>query len=708
MLNLSTRELDRTRLKLRDDLIVRPLPGTEGVTYQIEDPVAVRFYRVGRAEYLLISLLDGRTTLAEAVTTSARELGHEAFSEQEATSVCLWLVDTGLATPTEGTIDTPGPQSAALSSFFNPFWMKVPLLKPERLLDLLLPVFRWLFTGPALAAMVLLWITAGVVIAGHADPFWNDAREIFSSHNWLMLGVVWVGLKIVHEFGHGLCCRAHGGRVTEMGLVFVLLAPMAYVDVTSTWAFRSRWKRMHVAAAGILVELTIAAFAALLWTQATDSFTKHLLYNIVISASLTTLIFNINPLMRFDGYFILEDLLDLPNLGTTSQKWMQAKLSRFLYGEHRSVPLPAGLQGWVIRIYALLSAAWRLTVSGSLLAGAAVMFHGAGLALAVGAIALWYVKPAIEWLWSLGQRFRRDRWSAVRAVILGTATAAVLGALIFVLPSPFQRQAPGVVDYADLEIVRVSSPGFVQEIHVISGQIVEAGTPLVTLRNEDLTAKVTDLELAIQQSEARRVGLVNRREVGAAQIELRNQQALHEQLAEAQARSEALVLRAPVSGRVLARRLPQEIGNYVKEGTEIVVMGDDTHKEVLASVDQRDLESFSTPGEPARLRVIGQGIPAVVNTALQPRASTRIPHPALSAVHGGQVDVVASSEDDGDQGVRLSEPRFLLRVPLGPVESAASFAGQYAVASPPQSQQTIARQLMTAMRDWGRSLVDPR
>lgn len=706
MLNLSTRELDRARLKLRDDLIVRPLPGSDGVTYQIEDPVAVRFYRVGRAEYLLISLLDGRTTLADAVISSARELGREAFSEQEATSVCLWLVETGLATPTEGTLDQLTQKTASLTSFFNPFWMKVPLLQPERLLDLLLPVFRWLFSAPALFAMVLLWITAGVVIAGQSDSFWGDAREVFSSHNWLMLGAVWIGLKVVHEIGHGLCCRAHGGRVTEMGLVFVLLAPMAYVDVTSTWAFRSRWKRMHVAAAGILVELSIAAIAALLWTQATDSFTRHLLYNIVISASLTTLIFNINPLMRFDGYFILEDLLDLPNLGTTSQKWLQSKLARFFYGEHRSVPVPAGMTGWVIRTYALLSAAWRLTVSGSLLAGAAVMFQGAGLTLAIGAIVLWYVKPAIEGLIALGQRFRRDHWSAVRGVILGSVTAAAMGTLIFVLPSPFQRQAPGVVDYADLEVVRVSSPGFVEEIHVHSGQTVEAGAPLITLRNEDLVARVTDLELAIEQSEARRIGLVNRREVGLAQIEQRNQQAQREQLAEALARSEALIVRAPVRGRVLARQLPQQIGNYLKEGTEVVVIGDEQRKEVLASVDQRDLESFASTGELAQLRVVGQGTPTRVETAIQPRASTRLPHPALSAVHGGEVDVVASDSDE-ESGVRLSEPRFLLRVPLSQTDSAQAFAGQYAVTSPPQSQQTIARQLQTAIRDWSRSLVDP-
>ena len=354
-LNLSTRELDRTRLKLRDDVIVRPVPTVDGVSYQLEDPVAVRFYRVGRAEYVLISLLDGRTSLAEAVTIASRTLGHEAFSESEATSICLWLVETRLATPTEGSIESTTTKLASLSSLFNPFWMKLPLLRPERLLDLLLPWTRWLFTGPAIMAMAALWIAAGVVLAGHAEAFWADSRQVFSSHNWLLLAIVWVALKVVHEIGHGLACRSHGGRVTEMGVVFVLFAPMAYVDVTSSLGFRSRWQRMHVAAGGILVELTVAAIAALCWTQATTPFARHLLHNIVVSASLTTLIFNINPLMRFDGYFILEDLLDISNLSTTASRWLQSRYARFFYGELRAVPVPSGFQGAVIRSYALLS-----------------------------------------------------------------------------------------------------------------------------------------------------------------------------------------------------------------------------------------------------------------------------------------------------------------------------------------------------------------
>ncbi len=708
-LNLSTRELDRTRLKLRDDVIVRPVPTADGVSYQLEDPQAVRFYRVGRAEYVLISLLDGRTSLAEAVTVSSRTLGHEAFSEQEATSVCLWLVETGLATPTEGSFEAATGQPASLSSLFNPFWMKLPLLRPERLLDLLLPWTRWFFKGPALVATLALWIAVGVVLTGHTKEFWSDSRQVFSSNNWLLLSIVWVVLKVLHEFGHGLACRYHRGRVTEMGVVFVLFAPMAYVDVTSSWGFRSRWKRMHVAAGGILVELTIAALAALCWTQATTPFSRHLLHNIVVSASLTTLVFNINPLMRFDGYFILEDLLDIPNLASTASRWLQSRYARFFYGEQRPVPVPSGLTGHVIRSYALLSAVWRLTVSASLLAGAAVMFRGAGLAIAIGAMLLWYVKPVIDLIGSLVTRWRRDQWSATRAVLLGSLTAVLVGTLVFLLPSPFQRHAPGIVDFTNLAVVRVSSAGFVDKIRVTNGEFVKAGDELVHLHNEELDARVTDLVLAIEQSEAKRIGQVNRKELALAQIELRHQQALLEQLSEARLRTAALTIKAPVSGRVLARRLDQQIGNYLKEGTELLVIGDDTRKEVLASVDQRDLEAFSVANvDSADLRIRGTGPVASASLSLEPRASTRLPHPALSAVHGGEVDVVASSSDSDTEGVKLSEPRFLLRAKLDTDTSLQVFAGQQVTAAPLSGRRTIAQQLMSGMRDWARALVDPR
>ena len=708
-LNLATRELDRTRLKLRDDVIVRPIPSAEIASYQLEDPTAVKFYRVGRAEYVLISLLDGRTSLVEAVTVSSRTLGNEAFTEQEATSICLWLVETGLATPTEGTIASTNEKPTAISSFFNPFWMKLPLLRPERLLDWLLPWTRWFFTGPAMLATAALWLAAGIVLTGRAEEFWADSRQVFSSSNWLLLAVVWIGLKVVHEFGHGLCCRYYGGRVTEMGVVFVLFAPMAYVDVTSSWSFRSRWQRMHVAGAGILVELTIAAIAALCWTQATTPFARHLLHNVIVSASLTTLIFNINPLMRFDGYFLFEDLLDLPNLGTTASRWQQSRTARFFYGDQRTVPLPSGMQGHVIRVYALLSWTWRTIVSASLLTGAAVMFRGAGLAIAVGAMVLWYVKPVFDLIVSLVQRFRRDRLSAVRAVLLGTLSVASIGATVFWLPSPFQRQAPGIVDFADLQTVRVSSAGFVEQILVTNGQLVEVGTELVRLRNDDLTTKVIDLELAIEQSEARRMGQVNRRELALAQIELRNQQALQEQLIEARSRTDALTIKAPTAGRVLARKLDQQIGNYLKEGTELLIIGDDSCKEVLASVDQRDMEAYSTShGQVAHLQVRGTGPAASSSLRLEPRASTRLPHPALSAVHGGAVDVVAqASESKDDEGVRLSEPRFLLKAELDATTSSTLFAGQMASAAPLSGRRTIAQQLTGAMRDWARKLVDP-
>lgn len=342
------------------------------------------------------------------------------------------------------------------------------------------------------------------------------------------------------------------------------------------------------------------------------------------------------------------------------------------------------------------------------------MFHGAGLILAVAAIGLWYVKPAIETLMSWIQRWTRDRMCATRAAFLSTSLMIVVAAALFWLPSPFQRRAPAIVEYADLAIVRIDAPGFVESVHVINGQMVDAGTLIIRLKNEELTARVTDLELAIRQSIAKRTSLMNRREVAAAQIERRQLQALEEQLAESRRKAETLNVRAPVAGRVLARRLPDQMGNYLKAGVELLVIGDEGHKEIIASVDQRDLEAFSDrSAATGRIRIRGLDHSTTSQFLVEPRASTRLPHPALAATHGGMVDVVADEGNPNSTGkdtseVQLSEPRFPLRCPLNKASARQMYAGQLASISPLAGHQTIAVQLTRAVRDWARSLIDPQ
>ena len=243
----------------------------------------------------------------------------------------------------------------------------------------------------------LLLIGAGmVVIATHWDEFIASSHLIFSPHNWLSMALAWVVLKIVHELGHALVCKRHGGEVREAGLIFILLAPAAFVDVTSSWRFASKWQRIHVAAAGMYVELVLAALAAMVWSQADSVVLRHLLFNMIVMASFSTLVFNANPLMRFDGYYIFADLLEIPNLATEGVRFVRQLGAYVFYGRMLPSRELLGGRGWVVRIYGLAAWLWRLVVCVSLLAAASVLFKGAGLVLGVAGAACWFGKPLVQ------------------------------------------------------------------------------------------------------------------------------------------------------------------------------------------------------------------------------------------------------------------------------------------------------------------------
>ena len=186
-------------------------------------------------------------------------------------------------------------------------------MHPDRWLSKLSPHTNWLFSAP-MTALGMLLITAGMIVA---IVRWNElvdsSQLVFARNNWLLMGVAWLVLKVAHELAHALACKRQGGEVREAGLVFVLFAPAAYVNVTSAWRFPCKWQRVHVAAAGMYVELVLAALAVMAWNHVDSIVLRHLLFNIILMASFTTLVFNANPLMRFDGYYILSDLLEIPN-----------------------------------------------------------------------------------------------------------------------------------------------------------------------------------------------------------------------------------------------------------------------------------------------------------------------------------------------------------------------------------------------------------
>ena len=342
--NPAIQEIGNARLTLRPDLVFSPRTTDGDLHYVIEDPISSKFFRVGVTEYAFMSLLDGTITLHDALAELSSAMPNHGLSEQDTIAICKWLVDTKLANTTKSA-DTEELASQAIEAEqrrmaerFNPLMIKLPLGNPNRFFEWLAPLVRWIH------APVVMLLATGLIAYGAYLVFSDWARfeeashGIFAPSNWLWLAAGWAALKVIHETSHGIACKKYGGAVREWGLIFILFAPLAYVDVTSSWRFRSPWQRIHVAAAGMYIELIIAAVAAIIWSQASPGILSYVCYNIIIMASLSTIVFNANPLMRFDGYYLLSDLIGVRNLqgrGFALARW---HLRETLFGLGREPP----------------------------------------------------------------------------------------------------------------------------------------------------------------------------------------------------------------------------------------------------------------------------------------------------------------------------------------------------------------------------------
>ena len=445
---------------LRRDLVFTPCSGATP-HYLIEDPARGKFFRIGQAEYTLISLLDGQHSVETLLRTGAAKLGAEAFTEAEIVGILHWLTKTGLL-ESRRQRDTDASKSSSLASAsnasrsarFNPLIFRVPIWNPQKWFAHWTRAMGWIFEswcGSMWAATVLF---AALTVLANRSKLLASSDGIFSLDRSLWLAACWLALKFVHETAHGIACVRYGGTVQQAGVVFVLGAPMPYVDVTSSWRFRSQWHRMIVAAAGMYAELFVAALAALVWSWTRTGWLNDLCFNLLLMASLTTVLFNANPLMRFDGYYILSDLLGLPNLATQGRAAAIAWMQRWFLGQRPRATHGSPARQHLLAAYGLAAAAWSGVATIGLLVSASQMFAGAGIVLALMGIILWWVIPvaraAVE-VWRQGLLFdRRRQRQALRPATISLATAL----LMLLLPAPWFQRTPAVVDYAPQIILR--------------------------------------------------------------------------------------------------------------------------------------------------------------------------------------------------------------------------------------------------------------
>lgn len=706
------REIGNTVVTLRTDLIFSPRQDGTDMYYVVQDPLTSKFFRFGVTEYAFASLLDGSVPIHRVLSLLSTTLPNHRLTLQDAAQICHWLLQSNLAhTPDSvsgNRLSASGSKSNKQRSLqrLNPLVFKLPLGNPNRLFEYLTPWVRWLYSPLGIAGWLLLLALSGYRVAAHWQPFLAASREVFVPTNWIWLGAGWLFLKVVHELAHGTVCKKYGGQVRESGILFIVLAPLAYVDVTSSWQFRSRWQRIFTAAAGMHIELLISAIATLVWNPTNDTPLNHLCVNLVLMSSVTTLLFNANPLMKFDGYYILSDLVGIPNLNVHGRRYIRGLARRLFLGMPRQrTPWTRG-RAAIIRIYAVLAFFWQITVTVSLMVAASLLFHGAGIVLAGLAIVILLGVPSIRFLKYMIVGRPGDHPNLVRfALTIGTLTAVITGVLTL-LPWPGALRSPAIVANSTDYSVRAATPGFVRQVLVESGQRVDAKQPLVIIDNPEMSAELADLKLAIEQATIQCRVLKQNQKLAAYQAEVERRGSLEQQLYEKQLQVDNLTIRAPAGGTLVATNLESLVGTYLHTGSELGVIGDQCDKNVRVSIDQNDLAGFKDR--------VGDMVSIVMPNVrtirgrlheVDPRASVRPSHQAFCAVNDGPIAVRRGDEpNDVETGADVSleylTPRFIGIVDLAPGDQRELAYGQLGTVSCRPFHETIGQHLVATVQDW--------
>ena len=399
-----------------------------------------------------------------------------------------------------------------------------------------------------------------------------------------------------------------------------------------------------------------------MWHYTSAGWLNNLCFNIVVMAGITTLIFNANPLMKFDGYYILSDLLDIPNLSVNGNVALRHWLRRYLLGVESTLPPWRAGTKLVIGVYGVAALVWRVVVCVGLVITAATMFQGAGVLAATAAVVLWLGPPLRQFAKYLLNAHTRQRARFLRIGAMAGVASALVVTIATRVPFPGARTAPAIVEYSDCTVVRASSPGFVRDVRVLSGQQVTGGQCIAVLENHDLVKELSDLKLRMQQSELRCRQWEQQGKLAACQAEMETLQDLRSKVAEKADRVDDLIIRAPHAGKIIGRNLDTLTGTYLAEGAEVISLADENAKELRVAIAQDDLSVFVRQiGRPVRVDMPGYPYLTATLSGVIPRALRQPTHPALTALNGGPLPVQPSAAPGSStkgETFELLAPRF--------------------------------------------------
>ena len=670
-------------MRARPDLVVERVDFQGQRSFVVKDPVGLKYHRLRPEQYRTLRLLDNRRSLEDIRDALRLEFPALHLRLPDVQSLVADLHKGGLVytdRPGQGAsmlgkkrVERRKKIKQTLKSFL---FLRLPGWDPETTLAAMLPFVAWFLNPWVVAATGAFVVSAWILLGVNFAAFSRDMPAFEQFFGWPNVLYMWITLalcKVVHEFGHGLSCKYFGSECHSMGLMLLVFSPCLYCDVTDSWMLRSKWKRIAIAAAGIYVEVVLSAIAIYVWAFAGDGLVKMLALNVFFVTTVTTVIFNANPLMRFDGYYMLSDFLEIPNLRPKADKLLREKFSWHCLGiEPRHDPfMPETGTFWFVT-FAIAAWAYRWFLMFSI---ALFLYtwlkpydlQSIGATLAVAAIGGAVISPCYA-LYKILNAPRQDPLSKpkIAATLVGLTVLIVAAATI---PLPLHVTAPFLVEPAGGRSVYVTTPGEIVQIDARPGDRVETGTVLARLANPELEDELRQLQAERQTESERAAAFAQARDEARQRISEQRVIGLDKRIADTQKRLAELTLTAPFDGLVVAppqqpnsretgagKSLPtwegtpldrKNQGAFLEAGTVLLTLAplDQADRiEATLFIDQADRNDVY-PGQSVELRF--HHIPDVLYDSevaeFSPRPVDHAP-PPLSNKYGGPLATVSGQD----------------------------------------------------------------
>jgi putative peptide zinc metalloprotease protein len=613
--------------------------------YILQDNVTGQCHRFTPQAYQIIGLMNGERTLQTIWEIACDRLGDDMPTQNDIISLCSKLYRTNAIQsdkrPAIEDIEERRRQhdrKQLMMKFKMPLSIRVPLLDPERFLAATSPWVAPLIgkTGGAVWLLLVLYGFLQLLV------YWreisaNTADQVLALENIVLITLVYPVVKALHELGHAYCVKKWGGEVHEIGVIFLIFFPVPYVDATAATVFPNKYHRMLVGAAGIMTEAAIAAGAMIIWTHLEEGVLRAVMFNVMLISGVSTVLFNGNPLLRFDAYYVLSDFLEIPNLGARSNNYVGFLVKRYLFGaEELASPARSWREATWLTGYSLCAFGYRIVITVAI-----TLFFASKYFIFGTIIGLWFIYISIisPTLKMIVKSVTDPALKPVRTRILfvGVVLSTVLAVLLFAVPLPLSTSAQGVPWVGERSFVRSEASGFVLAVRTRSGQRLDVGDVMIELENSELRTDVEVLHHQVREAQERyQASLADR---SASKVIKQEIEYIEEEYKRSLEKISQLQMRAQQRGYIEIFDEGNLLGQYVRRGQVLgyIVDGDSLPVSVMVLEDHIELVEYDTQGVELRYASNPNQLWKGNVRRIAPSPSNELVSPVLSIEGGGAI-----------------------------------------------------------------------